>query len=215
MKKIFIFLMAAFTALPNNANAEKGFKILGENISGCGISPNGQYFVGTSLATEHSINGMDMESFIYNTKDGTLSWITEADPSDFTKCGRFKAVSNNGIICGDVINTDIKLASEENPISAAIWENGKRTLLEYGDFDISTISSSAEGAFSQDISEDGNIVVGNFNTGSGAFITPCKWVKNSEGKYAIDFLTVPENMKNGYAMKISSDGKIFGIIYGA
>lgn len=212
MKKIFIFLMAAFTALPNNADAEKGFKILGENISGCGISSNGQYFVGTSLATEHSINGMNMESFIYNTKDGTLSWITEADPSDFTKCGRFKAVSNNGIICGDVINTDIKLASEENPISAAIWENGKRTLLEYGDFDISTISSSAEGAFSQDISEDGNIVVGNFNTGSGAFITPCKWVKNSEGKYVIEFLTVPENMKNGYAMKISSDGKIFGII---
>ena len=41
MKKIFIFLMAAFTALPNNADAEKGFKILGENISGCGISPNG------------------------------------------------------------------------------------------------------------------------------------------------------------------------------
>ena len=61
--------------------------------------------------------------------------------------------------------------------------------------DISTISSSAEGAFSQDISEDGNIVVGNFNTGSGAFITPCKWVKNSEGKYVIEFLTVPENMK--------------------
>lgn len=70
--------------------------------------------------------------------------------------------------------------------------NGKRTLLEYGDFDISTISSSADGAFSQDISEDGNIVIGNFNIGSGAFITPCKWVKNSEGKYVIEFLTVPE-----------------------
>lgn len=28
MKKIFIFLMAAFTALPNNADAEKGFKII-------------------------------------------------------------------------------------------------------------------------------------------------------------------------------------------
>lgn len=139
MKKIFIFLMAAFTAFTGNAYAEKGFKTIGENINGSGISPNGQYFVGTSVAIEHSINGMDMKSFIYNIKDGTLSWITEADPSDFTKCGRFKAVSNNGIICGDAINTDVKLASEENPISAAIWENGKRTLLEYGDFDISTI----------------------------------------------------------------------------
>lgn len=142
-----------------------------------------------------------MESFIYNTKDGTLTWITEADKSDYTKCGRFNAVSDNGIICGDAINTDIKLASENNPISAAIWENGKRTLLEYGDFDISTMTGYTDGSFSQDISEDGSVVVGNFSTSNGAYYTPCKWVKNSEGKYAIEFLTVPENMKNGYAKK--------------
>lgn len=204
--------MAAFTAFPNNADAEKGFKTLGENINGSGISPNGQYFVGTSVAGEHSINGMKMESFIYNTKNGTLTWITEADKSDYTKCGRFNAVSDNGIICGDAINTDIKLASENNPISAAIWENGKCTLLEYGDFDISTMTGYTDGSFSQDISEDGSVVVGNFSTSNGAYYTPCKWVKNSEGKYVIEFLTVPENMKNGYAKKVSSDGRVFGMI---
>lgn len=41
MKKIFIFLMAAFTAFTGNAYAEKGFKTIGENINGSGISPNG------------------------------------------------------------------------------------------------------------------------------------------------------------------------------
>ena len=48
----------------------KDSRSLAKTSAGCGISSNGQYFVGTSLATEHSINGMNMESFIYNTKDG-------------------------------------------------------------------------------------------------------------------------------------------------
>ena len=191
--------MAAFTAFPNNADAEKGFKTIGENINGSGISPSGQYYIGTSV--NDYINGINMKSFLYDTKDGTLTWITEADKNDYTKCGRFNAVSDNGIICGDAINTDIQLESGIQPVSAAIWENGKRTLLEYGDFDISTMTGQSDGSFSQDISEDGSVVVGNFSTSNGAYYTPCKWVKNSEGKYAIEFLTVPENMKNGYAKK--------------
>ena len=212
MKKLFIFLTTAFMAFTGNTYAEKEFKTLGENIIGSGISPNGQYVVGYTTNSGDRINRIEMESFLYDTGSGTLSWITEADKNDLSKGGRFNSVSDNGIICGDVINTDIKLENGIQPASAAIWKNGERTLLEYGDFDISTISSSADGAFSEDISQDGSIVIGNFSTSNGAHITPCKWVKDSEGKYSIEFLDVPEGMKNAYAQKVSSDGRVFGVI---
>lgn len=212
MKKIFIFLTAAFMAFTGNAYAEKGFKTIGENTLGKGISPSGQYVVGYSTISGDRIGVIEMKSFVYDTGSGTLSWITEADQNDFSKGGRFKAVSDNGIICGDAINTDIKLENLPHAVSAAVWKDGKRTLLEYGDFDTSTIISSDEGSFSEDISQDGKIVVGNFNTDAGGYLVPCKWVMNDEGKYVIEFLDVPENMKNAYAKRVSSDGRVFGMI---
>lgn len=216
MKKFLTILMAAFTALSGEANATNEFKTIGEHIMGNGISNNGKYIVGTSTDSNHSFNGIDMKSFLYDTQNKELSWITELDVNDFNKGGRFKAISDNGIICGDAIKTDIKSenaeATVDYAISAAVWQDGKRIMLEYGNFDTSTITSSAEGSFSSDISNDGNIVIGNFNTGSSAYITPCKWVKDNDGKYNIEYLNVPDNMKNGYAMRISDDGRIFGII---
>lgn len=212
MKKIFIFLTAAFMAFTGNAYAEKEFKTLDENTIGSGISPSGQYVVGYSTIPEDRIDVIDMKSFVYDTSNGTLSWITEADPSDFSKGGRFKGVSDNGVICGEAINTDLKMENIPYAVSAAVWKDGERTLLEYGDFDTSTIISTGEGAFCEDISQDGKIVIGNFITSAGAYITPCKWVMNDDGKYVIEFLNVPENMKDAYTKKVSSDGKVFGMI---
>ena len=212
MKKIFIFLTAAFMAFTGNAYAENEFKTLDENTLGTGISPSGQYVVGYSRAPGNRINSIDMKSFVYDTGGGTLSWITETDKNDLSKGGRFKAVSDNGIICGDAISTELELENFPYTVSAAVWKDGKRTLLEYGDLDLSTIESTSEGTFSEDITEDGKTVVGNLKTGGGAYMTPCKWVMNDEGKYVIEVLDVPENMKNAYAKKVSSDGRVFGMI---
>lgn len=212
MKKFFTFLATVFMAFTGNAYAEKGFKTLGENIIGSGVSPNGQYVVGYSTNPGDRIDVIEMKSFVYDTGNGTLSWITEADQSDLSKGGRFKAVSDNGIICGESTCTDLKLENIPYTVSAAVWKDGKRTLLEYGDFDFSAITGTADGTFCEDISEDGKTVIGSFMTSGGAYITPCKWVMNDEGKYVIEVLDVPEGMKNAYTKKVTSDGRVFGMI---
>lgn len=212
--------MTAFSAFATSVNAENSFKTLGENILGNGMSSNGNYIVGVSNDYGDVLDKLAMKSFIYDTENDSFSWMTELNENDYSKGGEFKGVSNNGIICGNTKNTDCTI----NPIygdfggsgyasAAAIWIDGKCKVLEFGDFDTDKIHFSSDGSFSEDISAEGDVVIGNFITDGGQIIAPCKWVKNSEGEYILEWLELPNNAKTGYAKKISDDGLyVFGTI---
>lgn len=219
MKYNSLLLTIALAGLSINVSAEKDFKIVGEKILANGLSPNGKYLVGVSNEGKFRVDGFMAKSFIYDTENGTLSWITELDTNDFSKAGEFKTVSDNGIICGTTKDINTKINNIYNDkgsgfaCSAAIWTDGKCILLEMGDFDLQKIHYSGDGSSSEDISADGKVVVGNFITDNNAYVTPCKWTKNENGEYELEWLTLPTGIKSGNAKKVSEDGAtVFGTV---
>lgn len=204
--------MTAFTAFSGEVVGQNYFSVSDENVMCTGISPDGRYVVGTDMNMQYRLDGFMMKSYLYDTTTKEFTWITDWDGTgDYSKAGSFIAVSDNGYIVGNTKD----VTHEVNDIygegggyanAVAVWKDGKRTVLEFGDFDASKINYSGDGAGAGDISADGSVVVGTFMTSNGAYQTPCKWVRNSEGEYKIEWLAKPENVKGAIALKVSADG---------
>lgn len=210
VKKHLLLIMAALSAFSAEVQADKGFTLIKEKSVGVAVSPNGQYVVGNNKADY--VNNVFMKSFVFDTTDGTkqLKWLTEYDETDLTKGGEFTGVSDNGIICGT--SKDAGFKYEGDPINAAaVWTiDGKRTLLGYGDFDMTTIKKNNDGAFATAISADGKTVAGEFKTSNGAYLTPCVWTQTDNGEWLMSMLPMPEGAKGGQTTAVSADGKTVG-----
>lgn len=171
------------------------------------MSAGGQYVVGNDKSG--FTNNIFMRSYVYDTTDGTaqLKWLTEKDDNDLARGGQFSGVADNGTICGTSKDTDMLIGGE--PInSAAVWTlDGKRTLLGYGDFDMTTLKRSNDGSWATAISADGKTVAGDFKTSNGAFLTPVKWTLGDDGSWTMSMLPKPDGAKGGQTMAVSADGK--------
>ena len=204
--------MAAFAAFTLSAHADQGFTTLGDNTLGEGISPNGRYVIGKNPS-------ISMTGYVFDTTTGETKWITEYDESDYSKAGEFSAITDEGIICGTAYDPEhmITFAAWSGTVtspaqSAAIWKDGQRTLLGYGNFDLDKLKNPGDGSFATGISANGKKVVGYFSTSGAAYVDACMWTENN-GEWEMTWLPLPEDTKTSEATAISDDGNvIFGII---
>lgn len=199
--------MASLSAFTADIQAEKGFTTLEEQVQGVAVSASGQYVIGMDPSGSSFTGNIHMKSFVHDISGGTTRWITQYDKADLTKGGEFSGVADNGVICGT--SKDTENTFEGTPINAAaVWtEDGKRTLLGYGDFDMANIKKGNDGSFANAISADGKTVAGEFKTGNGAYLTPCIWTQNNNGTWELSWLPMPEGAKGGQTSAISADGK--------
>lgn len=107
------------------------------------------------------VDGSYSVSYLYDTNTGETQWLTEFDQNDFSKSGEFQAVNDAGVICGASKDPDLLITysdmfgtSTRPANSAAIWKDGKCTLLYYGDFDTSKFEILGDGSQATDISAD-------------------------------------------------------------
>ena len=214
MKKTLFLLAIVLATFAENAWADKSFKTLPKFTLGMAISPGGQYLVGVNPS--YLVDGAYSASYLYDITTGEIQWLTEFDENDFSKSGDFKAINDNGVICGTAKNTDLMITGSDiygnvstRPAnSAAIWKDGKCTLLYYGDFDTSKLENLGDGSQATDISADGKIVCGFVSTNNFTFNYPCVWKEDEEGKWGHEWLPVPEGSINGRPYFMSEDGKI-------
>lgn len=160
------------------------------------------------------VDGSYSVSYLYDTNTGETQWLTEFDQNDFSKSGEFKAVNDAGVICGASKDPDLLITysdmfgTETRPAnSAAIWKDGKCTLLYYGDFDTSKFEYLGDGSQATDISADSKTVCGYISTGNAASFYPCMWKEGNDGKWTLEWLALPEDAKGGMTYFISDDGK--------
>ena len=177
------------------------------------ISPSGQYVVGVNPS--YMVDGSYSVSYLYDTNTGETQWLTEFDTNDFSKSGDFQAVNDAGVICGASKDPDLLITysdmfgTESRPAnSAAVWKDGKCTLLYYGDFDTANFANLGDGSQAVDISADSKTVCGYISTGNGAKFYPCIWKEGNDGKWALEWLALPEDAKGGRSYFISDDGKL-------
>lgn len=160
------------------------------------------------------VDGSYSVSYLYDTNTGETQWLTEFDQNDFSKSGEFKAVNDAGVICGSSKDPDLLITysdmfgTETRPAnSAAIWKDGKCTLLYYGDFDTSKFEFLGDGSQATDISADSKTVCGYISIGNAASFYPCMWKEGNDGKWTLEWLDIPEDAKGGRPYFISDDGK--------
>lgn len=208
MKKRLLLMLAALSAFSADLLAGKGFTMLEESAKGVAVSASGQYVVGVNSSGSSWNGNIFMTSFVYDVSSGTLRWMTENDSANPEKGGEFAGASDNGVICGT--SKDTGNMFEGVPINAAaVWTNdGKRTLLGYGDFDMSKITRSTDGSSANAISADGKTVAGEFSTSNGAYLIPCMWTQKGDGSWQLSWLPMPEGAKGGQTMAVTADGSV-------
>mgnify|MGYP002557536419 CR=1 FL=1 len=211
MKKTLFILAIAFMTLAESAWADKGFKTLQEQTLCKAVSPSGRYVVGVN--PNYSVDGSYSVSFLYDTNNGEIQWLTEFDENDFSKGGDFSAVTDDGVICGttkdpdllitfsDIFGTDTRPAN-----SAAIWKNGKATLLYYGDYDTSKFEYLGDGSQAVGLSADGKKVLGYVSTGNYTSFYPCVWIEEQDDTWKCNWLPLPEQIRSCRPYFISADG---------
>lgn len=195
MKKHLLLTAALLSVFTLSVRADKDFVLLEEGTTPVSISPGGQYVVGVN---KNSFMGnISMESYVYDLSEGTINWLTSKDETDLTKGGEFSGVADDGTICGT--SKDTGHLFEGTAINAAaVWtKDGRRTLLGYGDFDMTKIKNSNDGARATAISADGKTVAGEFRTSNGAYLTPCVWRQDDGGAWQMSWLHMPEGAKGG------------------
>lgn len=208
MKKHLLLIAAALSAFSADIMADKGFTTLEGSAKGVAVSAGGQYVIGIDPSGDSWNGNIFMTSFFYDVSGATMQWLTENDNADQTRGGEFSGVSDNGVICGT--SKDTGNLFDGTPInSAAVWtKDGVRTLLGYGDFDMSKITRSTDGSCANAISADGRTVAGEFSTGNGAYLTPCVWRQNDGGTWELSWLPMPDGAKGGQTKAVSADGKV-------
>ncbi len=210
MKNHFLLSVAVLSAFAMNVWADGDFTTLDESAKGVAISPGGQYVVGINPTGSSFSGNIYMKSFVYDISGKSTQWLTENDASDVTLGGEFSGVADNGVICGTSKDTG-HLIENTAINAAAVWsKEGERTLLGWGDFDMSTLKRGNDGSFANAISGDGKVVAGNFSASNGAYLTACKWTQGDDGSWTMSLLPIPEGAKEGVASAVSADGSTIG-----
>lgn len=221
MNKFFLST-ALLVCMAGTLSAKNEFTVLENNAFVAGASPNGKYVVGYN--PYYNDCNVYMESFLFDYGSDDFEWVTRWDENDRSGGGQFCGVSNDGTVCGTSPDTDhvITWVDEffgENfsgPTQVAtIWENGVRKSLPYGEIDINEFSQLEDGTFGVAISGEGNTVAGFVAYGNMGTVKPCAWNRDTEGKWSLSLLPLPENASNPVVSGISEDGSvILGGIYG-
>lgn len=210
MKKHLLLMLTALSAFSVEVQADKGFTTLDESAMGVAVSPNGRYVVGYNPDGSTWNGNIFMTSFVYDISEAKMQWLTANDEADVTKGGEFSGVSDGGVICGT--SKDTEMLYDGTPLNAAaVWSSdGTRTLLGYGDFDMTSVKSSNDGYVANAISADGKVVAGEFTISNGAYLTPCKWTQGADGNWTMELLPLPDGAKGGQTKAVSSDGTVIG-----
>lgn len=210
MKKHLLLSVAVMSAFAMNVWADGDFTTLDESAKGVAISPGGRYVVGINPTGSSFSGNIYMKSFVYDISNKSTQWLTENDASDVTLGGEFSGVADNGVICGTSKDTG-HLIEGTAINAAAVWsKDGERTLLGWGDFDMSTLKRGNDGSFANAISGDGRVVAGNFSASNGAYLTACKWTQGDDGAWTMSLLPTPDGAKEGVASAVSADGNVIG-----
>lgn len=212
MRKALLIFTAALSLYAQDTWAEKDFKTFQEYTYGKAVSPSGQYIVGCD--PRYNVDNSYSVSYLYDMNTGEMSWLTEFDENDFSKGGDFSAVTDNGVICGSTKDPDLLITYTDmfgtvtRPAnSAAVWKDGEKTLLYYGDFDTSKFLNLGDGSQATGISADGKTVIGFVAYENFASVKSCKWTQTETGEWTHEWLPLPENITNAKASYISTDGR--------
>lgn len=180
------------------------------------VSPSGRYAVGVN--SQKKIYTTPVESFVYDGQTGEQQWLTTYDKNNLSACGNFAAVTDAGLVVGTskdpdcVISTTSGETTTQTPVfSAAVWKDGVKTLLGYGNFDTSAFSNkNQDGTFGLCISADGTMAGGYVQAGKdskfGVKQYPCLWHHEAQGQWQMEELPLPEGYVRGQVVGISADG---------
>lgn len=209
---ICVSAMLCATAI---ADTQPNFKALPSSTTCKGVSPTGRFCVGVN--TQKKIYTTPMEGYVYDRQSDEFKWVTTYDKNDLSTCGNFADVTDDGIVVGTAKDMDcmITIASgstttQTPAFSAAVWKDGVKTLLGYGDFDTSTFSNkNQDGSYGLCISDDGKKVGGYIQAGKssvfGAIQYPCLWSK-ADASWTMLQLPVPDGYVRGQVVGMSADG---------
>lgn len=214
MRRILLYLLASVLVCSVNVHAEKKFTALGTGTMGVGLSPNGKYVVGVN--PQLNAYGIYMESYLHNVETEETEWLTEYDEADYGKSGSFADVTDDGVIAGTFKDPEYTITVSDFdgdrtfPINvAAIWKEGQRTSLGFGDFEFSQFNYFEDGSFAEAISNDGKTVAGYIGIGNATYMFPCIWKQAENGKdWTFSRLKLPEGAVGGKAIDVSKDGNI-------
>lgn len=217
MKKILYMLgIAAISATTVTAQNSASFITGPGQVKITGISPNGKYAVGHKTSTGFGTDETaDFKSFLWNIDNNSTEWKTYLDSEDYDKSGRFFDINDNGVVCGVVKNKNmIKTITDwgetyTSPLnSAAVWKNGKLTVLGTGSYTIDDFSDLSDGSFARAISNDSKTVAGYISVANAANLYPCAWVADNSGNYRYVSYSMPEDAMSGAINDVSADGQI-------
>lgn len=201
----FAAVMAGF---PLASDAQSGFTLIDDSTSGAGMSSNGRYLVGNHARYS------DSKAFIYDRTTGELTWVTEYDTENLENTGVFADVSDNGVICGKSFDPEHTITVQDfdgtrtYPLNvAAVWKDGVRTAMPWGDIDMSVFQQSGDGTYLHAITADGTKVAGYYSVANMAYYYPLVWTANGD-TWAMEHPALPDGMKNGRVRAISDDGSV-------
>jgi len=230
MKKTLLLSAAALlTGFSAMAVLKDSYVELEYNAYVSGMSTDGNLVAGYS----NDWNYQYLKSFVYNNTTGEMKWITDYDSNaenpDLDKTGQFRDVSNNGIICGTMLDKDNKLTIDAGgfapglknaparaegevyyvPLNvAAVWKDGVPTKLGYGPCTLEDFASSGDGSYATFISDDGKTVLGYIQQ-SWVKTKTVKWVYNeATGQYDYTVIPLPEGTSFMEGYNMSADGSI-------
>ncbi|MDE6010709.1 MAG: T9SS type A sorting domain-containing protein [Muribaculaceae bacterium] len=183
-----------------------------------GISPDASSVVGIQGRWDTS----KFSSFRYTVADGKMEWLTDGEAPDHLAGGSFAAITDSGLIAGEVRNPGMRLPVNVNPYSArpvndveeegepissaAIWRGGKLYVLGCGPYTIDSFTDVSDGSSAIGLSADGNIVFGNIMS-SWMAIEGCIWeYDEATGSYDYRPLRVPSNAQMSSVVATAADG---------
>lgn len=186
---------------------------MGDKTTGMAVSPNGKYVTGANPS--YSYYGINMVSFLYDTSTSTTEWLTSYDETDLGKGGEFSDVNDNGTLAGTFKNPEHLITVNDfdgartAPVNeAAVWTDGKRTGLGFGDFDLKEFTYLEDGSFGKAVSNDGKTVVGFIGIGNATYNFPMMWKQGDDGKWTHTQLELPEGAVGAKAVDVSADGSV-------
>ncbi len=191
-----------------------------------GISPNGAKAVGYRNLFSESDR---YSSYLHDVKAKATEWLTAYNESDLLSSGQMVAVSDDGIIAGNILNPGMRLpvedpgdfrpgvmaAAEElgHPLcSAAVWRNGKTYLLGTGYHSVDEFSQEDDGSQSVGMTADGNVVYGNI-VSALLKITACKWTYNPDtDEYEYSEFDMGTTVTRSVITGVAKDGTAVGFV---
>lgn len=212
--KSMVCLIALSTYTSSLFAQESPFVTIDEKALSSAISPNGKYVVG--VEDFWTVTNIYAKSFLYNVETTQLDWFGEFDQEDLSKTTHFFDVNNKGVVAGATKSDDFTVSVpdlEGNPVicpltQAAIWVNGNKTVLPFGDFDMTVFEAESDGSFAFAVSDDAKTVAGQISAGNSAFNYPVIWESADGVNYTFKQLPLPEEARGANVLDMSDDGSV-------